>query len=283
MSLMRYPGGKEKFSKVIVPILHKLQKKYSLYHYLEPFAGAGTIGNQFLAENKEIQNAQFNDYDLGIAAIYKAILNHKDLLIELIRLFEPNIEDFFAFKKVLTELEISREFRAKFSYAEIALMKIAVHQMSLSGLGLRTDSPIGGKTQRGKYKIDHHWSPTLLIQTVEKLHKLYVEKDLLVTHYSVLYENLFPEYISSLTYLDPPYYQQGENLYFHSFKAEDHTTLATVLQNQNNDNYWLLSYDDCPEIRKLYEWANIIEVNTKYSIDTIKNTKELLISNANLN
>ena len=42
---------------------------------------------------------------------------------------------------------------------------------------------------------------------------------------------------------------------------------------------WLLSYDDCKEIRELYSWAKIEELDVKYSISGATKKGELLISN----
>jgi site-specific DNA-adenine methylase len=42
---------------------------------------------------------------------------------------------------------------------------------------------------------------------------------------------------------------------------------------------WLLSYDDCKEIRKLYDWAGIEKIDVNYSIGGSTKKSELLIYN----
>ena len=69
-----------------------------------------------------------------------------------------------------------------------------------------------------------------------------------------------------LMYLDPPYYHADQKrAYTKSFDVDDHIRLANALRN--TPFYFCLSYDDCPEIRKLYEWAVINDVSWLYNTD----------------
>jgi DNA adenine methylase len=72
-------------------------------------------------------------------------------------------------------------------------------------------------------------------------------------------------------YLDPPYYEKGAQLYKHNMSPEDHEDLATRLQACKAQ--WLLSYDDHPRIRELYDWAQIEPVFVKYSNAVCKTDK----------
>jgi DNA adenine methylase len=47
---------------------------------------------------------------------------------------------------------------------------------------------------------------------------------------------------------------------------------------------WLITYDDCPEIRKLFDFAHIIEWNLQYGMNNYKQGaaalgRELMIKN----
>ena len=85
-------------------------------------------------------------------------------------------------------------------------------------------------------------------------------------------------------YLDPPYYTANK-LYGHggSLHAFDHECLAQVLQN--TPHKFLITYDDCPEIRELYKWANVQPWQLQYGMNNCGYTKgskvgsELFISN----
>ena len=78
-------------------------------------------------------------------------------------------------------------------------------------------------------------------------------------------------------YCDPPYYGY-ESCYEIDFKGQ-HDRLAKRLKKLQGK--FLLSYNDCAEIRELYSWANIEEVLTKYAIrkGQGKLASEVFISN----
>jgi site-specific DNA-adenine methylase len=62
-------------------------------------------------------------------------------------------------------------------------------------------------------------------------------------------------------YLDPPFYQQGQVLYKHAFQEEDHVRMARTLRSAAYR--WVLSYDDHPAIRELYNWASLSAFRVK--------------------
>jgi len=80
-------------------------------------------------------------------------------------------------------------------------------------------------------------------------------------------------------YLDPPYCLPGK-YYEYGFEQDDHERLAECLRKAKGK--WMLSYNDCPEVRKLYKGFSIEELKIKYSIrgPGKRTTKtELLIRN----
>jgi DNA adenine methylase len=64
-------------------------------------------------------------------------------------------------------------------------------------------------------------------------------------------------------YCDPPYYG-CESCYDVTIGTADHERLAKVLRNIKGK--FLLSYNNCEEIRKLYRSSRIEEVSTSYSL-----------------
>ena len=80
-----------------------------------------------------------------------------------------------------------------------------------------------------------------------------------------------------MSYLDPPYLIASDNLYGargDAHKGFDHEELASILRKRDK---WVLSYNDCPEIRELYKYARILEPKWKYGMSNGKKSEELLI------
>jgi DNA adenine methylase len=67
-------------------------------------------------------------------------------------------------------------------------------------------------------------------------------------------------------FLDPPYYTAqrlyGKNGILHEF---DHERLASCLKK--TPHRFLITYDDCPEIRRLYRWAQVKPWQLQYGMN----------------
>ena len=71
MALLRYPGGKSKYTDFILPTLYKLSG-FSLY--VEPFVGGGSVALAMAAKHPDVKLV-LNDFDQGVAAFWDLIAN----------------------------------------------------------------------------------------------------------------------------------------------------------------------------------------------------------------
>jgi DNA adenine methylase len=174
----------------------------------------------------------------------------------------PTLEHFYKLREEETVDEVRCAYKA-----------ILFNRTTFSGIF--NSGPIGGKGQKSKYAIDCRYnSKTLRL----KLNKC---RDLLKGRLSVSNKH-FNEYdqmaIDTPMYLDPPYYEMGNSLYTEKMTISDHCDLSMLLHIRPN---WILSYDDCNEIRKLYEDHNIIDLSARYCINGKKkswqNKNELVV------
>lgn len=285
-SLFRYPGGKSKLRGEITTILNSMINGEDV-QYREPFFGGGSIGLKMLSEHK-VKKIWVNDKDMGIACLWTSVIRHPEELKDLVRGFIPSVQEFYDIKEALTcgwEKCCPETIK---DVVDVGFKKLAIHQISYSGLGTKSGGPLGGEAQESNYKIDCRWSPDYLCEKIDKLHEMFYGVEISLDRCTsmdfapVVIRNSY----SAVIYLDPPYYVKGSDLYQHGFSECDHVRLSKLLEA--TPHKWLLSYDDCPEIRGLYRWANIKSVDVNYSITALKNedgtrkstTKpELLISN----
>lgn len=74
-------------------------------------------------------------------------------------------------------------------------------------------------------------------------------------------------------FLDPPYYTSSR-LYGHSggLHEFDHERLAAALKKTGHR--FLITYDDCPELRKLYKWAKIKKWQLQYGMNNCNLQRE---------
>jgi DNA adenine methylase len=259
--LFRYPGSKRKTSRTIVERILEIRDVYRFTCYCEPFFGGGAVCFRLLETvGFAIKTVWINDIDPGIYAIWWSVVNQPERFRELVHAFKPTREAFSRFKQELTN-------GTKLSLPQLALEKLAIHQMSYSGLGTMAGGPMSA--------IDSRWSTDWIDRNIEKARRLLAGKHLLVTKldYRELLQDIDE---STFLFLDPPYYEKGEVLYQYHFTKHDHEELRSMLEKAEFP--WLLTYDDHSEIRRMYGSCTIREIPVLYSINGVAKKNELLIT-----
>jgi DNA adenine methylase len=227
-----------------------------------------------MLDHPHVNGVWINDKDPGIAALWTAIAQHPVRLIECVEAFRPSVDAFDAFKQTLLAVEsVPAEPEA---VVDLAFKKLALHQMSFSGLGTMSGGPLGGRLQLSKYTIDSRWSSHRLCKRIGELHERFAAANVPGCTCLDFAELIQDEKVDCFIYCDPPYVVQGNGLYQCSFTEQDHVRLAECLRKSPHP--WVLSYDDCPLVRDLYSWANIEEVAVGYSVSSVRRTAELLIT-----
>ena len=134
--------------------------------------------------------------------------------------------------------------------------------------------PLGGKDQTSEGKIDSRWG-----KPATKLLELNEARRLLGGRTKVLKED-FATVIplaagaNTLMFLDPPYYEAGNQLYKFKWTDADHIRLHDALAGKSN---WVMSYDDHPFIKDLYKTLAYL-MSVKYSMgQNRKKMSELLL------
>ncbi len=76
------------------------------------------------------------------------------------------------------------------------------------------------------------------------------------------YEDCFKWQGKKVYFVDPPYYTVKKAYPGGPpFTHDQHVALAATLANETR--FWLMTIDDCPEVRELYDWAHI----EKYEVE----------------
>jgi DNA adenine methylase len=277
----RYPGGKSKIKKQIIARIRRFYKGHYDVEYVEPFAGALAIGTTLL-KSIPLRKICINDRDPGISAFWNSVINFAPELYKLIDDFTPSVEKFYTFKETLKDESIClhiEDLISRFSseYVEFGFMKLAIHQISYSGLGTQSGGPLGGKEQTSNYKIDCRWNAPYIKNKIMRYHFLLQKLQIRGRKcFCSDFSTILRESSNSFVYLDPPYYEKGPELYQFHFRERDHLSLADLLSKMKFP--WLLSYDCNDTIKEMYNWASMIELNLNYTINTSRNKKELLIA-----
>lgn len=90
------------------------------------------------------------------------------------------------------------------------------------------------------------------------------------------FEDTITKNSDDFLYLDPPYMIKN-NLYGkngQSHKNFNHEKLFNLLKNRKK---WIMSYNDCNEIRDIYKGFEILPIQWTYKMSENKNSKEIII------
>lgn len=258
----RYPGAK---NKLLTTLRHHIDEIAKWDHFCDAFVGGGCVLLDVASRYRKMK-LWVNDKDYWMSSFWKVVSRESDReMNELLLLMakHPTLELFYKLKETPPNSDVEAAYRAVF-----------FNRTTFSGI--LSSGPIGGKEQKSKYTIDCRWNYHKLHSKIWACHMLLkgrTEVDCKdFKHYYPLTNSNYPVYI------DPPYYHKGDALYPERMSKEDHKYLAEVLQQRSN---WILSYDDCPQIRELYSNNIILDLNTRYCINGKKqnwvNKGELLI------
>lgn len=263
ISPFRYPGAKSKFlPKIFVHLEPILETSTS---FIDVFTGGGSVLLSVASKYPKISLFS-NDKDYWIYCFWKIVSDtDTSKLNNLISLLEtkPTLDLFYKLRNESTTDEIQCAYKAIF-----------FNRTAFSGI--LSSGPIGGKEQKSKYTIDCRFNFIKLKAIILNCNKLLAGRTI-VTNCDFSNLDVFTK-TNNAAYCDPPYYLAGKSLYVEYMNSLQHQQLRDLLSNRQN---WVLSYDDCSEIRELYSQHKIIDLSTRYSIDgkkeNWKNKNELII------
>lgn len=279
-SPLRYPGGKAKLLPFITDLIKKNLTSCDKVIYIEPYAGGAAVALGLLLDG-HVEEIYINDADPAIYCFWENVIKHCKKFANKIRNTDISVSEWEKQSKIYHENKCANE-KQRF---ELGFAAFFLNRCNHSGV--LKGGIIGGKQQLGKYTIDCRYNKEELIRKMMRIH----EKKKFI-HLSCMDagEMLKSDKIKRLMshgavlYLDPPYYVKGKQLYKNSYTHEDHKNIARIIRTLRGN--WIVSYDDVPAIRDLYNWvskSNVLELDLKYSLSHTKSKgKEVLFISKNI-
>lgn len=247
-SFISWIGGKKLLRK---KILEQFPDQESFDRYIEVFGGAGWL---LFSRDKHAQLEVFNDVNGELINLYRVVKYHPEALQKELEWLLMSREQFFD--------ELNRNTRGMTDIQRAARFFCLIKESF--GADCRS---FGVNSKDIKKAVDY------LREVSGRLNRVVIENH--------DFEQLIKTYDrpGALFYLDPPYYE-AEKYYPDRFNPEDHERLQKCLRDLKGK--FILSYNDCPQIRELYKGFAIIEVerldNLVNKIESRK-YKELIIKN----
>jgi DNA adenine methylase len=261
-SPLRYPGGK---SRAIEQICQHLPSRFT--EFREPFVGGGSV---FIYLRQRFPNIKIwiNDLNQELYCFWKVTQTDSENLIQEIYRVKQQCKDGRELFTNLTTIDVS-----KLSEFERAVRFFVLNRITFSGTVESGGYSQGAFEKRFTVSAIKRLQPLNEILDGVKITNLDYKEVLQKTG-----EDVF-------IFLDPPYLSAtnsrlyGKRGTLHT--SFDHEEFAESLRDCKYQ--WLVTYDDSPQIRTNFDFANLYEWNLQYGMNNYKQTickigKELFVA-----
>jgi DNA adenine methylase len=265
-SPLRYPGGKSSMFDLVRGLVRL--NNLECGHYAEPYAGGCGLALEMLF-NGVAAEIHVNDIDPAIWSFWHCVLNRTEELVDRVLETPVTIDEWYKQRATY------RAQRKKHTLA-LGFSAFYLNRTNRSGV-IKGAGVIGGLEQTGNYRMDCRFNRLDLAKRIIRIAK-YRDRihltnddalDFLKTSKSKLPKR-------TLMFIDPPYFNKGANLYTSFYEADDHDALAKLIVDYNLP--WIVTYDDTPEIQKLYRKLRRFQFDIKYSLQEKRVGSEILIA-----
>lgn len=265
---LRYPGGKAKLYRFVEELITTNFKEKPVY--VEPYSGGFGLGMKLLLKDK-VSKVYINDLDIAIYSFWKSVVEQSEEFVFLIENAILSIDEWKRQKAIY--------LNPNSTMLEKGFATFYLNRTNRSGIILA--GPIGGYNQEGNYKIDCRFNKSNLISLVNLIATK--KNQIIISNLdgSDFIKSIDKQESNSLIYLDPPYVERGKELYKNSFTEDNHRDLCTVIKSLNN--LWFVTYDDNILVEGLYKNLGINRFDIKYSVQTKRLAKEIVIFSKSLN
>ncbi len=266
---LRYPGGKGKLANFIKLLIQ--QNNLLDGHYVEPYAGGAGVAFALLFD-EYASHVHINDLNRSVYAFWYAALHETEALCEKILSTPVTINEWHK-QKALQNVE------EDIPIVDLAFSTFFLNRTNRSGI--LTGGVIGGKDQKGTWKIDARFNKENLVRRIRRIGRHRSRITVYNEDAAQFIRSTLPSLPkSTLVYLDPPYYVKGQGLYENFYEHNDHLEVATLVSKIKQ--HWLVTYDAAPEIEQFYGKHRQITYALSYSAADRYKGSELMFFSKNL-
>lgn len=267
---LRYPGGKGKLVRYVASVMEL--NGLCGGTYVEPYAGGAAVAISLLLSG-HASRVHINDLSREVHAFWHSVLHDTESLLAKVNDTPVNMTTWRQMKKVLGATDPTT--------LELGFATFFLNRTNRSGI-LKA-GVIGGKNQDGKWKLDARFNRQDLIRRIRAIAEHGKSIHLHNEDARRLVKRLAPRLAKlNLIYLDPPYFQKGQDLYLNFYEGLDHAMLASTLKHLPSRTRWMLSYDAHPEIASLYKGFKGFAYTLNYTAQQRMRGTELIYFSKNL-
>ena len=252
-SPFRYPGGKAALADFVKALFRANRLLDGIY--AEPYVGGASVALALLFE-EHASSIYINDIDPAVYSFWHATLNDTEELCRRIRDTRVTSDEWHRQRHVLQNVTTCG--------VDLGFAAFFLNRTNRSGI-IASAGMIGGTQQTGLWKLDARYNAPELAERVARIGR-YADRihlsNLDAVQFLADVVTKLPK--RALVYLDPPYYVKGRRrLYANFYEPDDHKAIADSLAKARY--HWIVSYDNAPDIRRLYSRYRRVTYELRYT------------------